>query len=99
MRTLIFAVLLAGPALADDMVLTGQPGYYARLQDVACTNAAILAHVKPDFRHAFKAGVVGTPEATIPACWVSVQGHVLLTFEDGSDITLPVTGFRKAVGL
>jgi len=96
---LIAAIFAAGTAMADDMILKGEPGYYARLQDAPCTNAAILAHVKEDFRPMFKAAIVGTPTESIPACWVAYAGQVLVTFEDGSDMALPVARFERTGGI
>lgn len=99
MRYLLAALLAASPAVADDLMLKGERGHYARLQDKPCANELILSHIRDEFKHAFRAGIVGTPDATIPMCWIEMQGQVLVSFEDGSHIQLPASGFKRSVGL
>lgn len=100
MRHILAVSLLAAlPALADDAVLTGERGYYARLQDAPCTDQAILEPVRDTYKSRFRTAIVGTPQATIPECWYADGDEVLLAFQDGSHIVLPVAGFKRTKGV
>lgn len=100
MKAILFAAIFAaGTAMADDMVLKGEPGYYARLQEAPCTNPEVLRHVKDAYHASFRSAVVGTPTESFPACWIAHAGAVLLTFEDGSDMALPIDRFQRTKGI
>lgn len=94
MRHLICAALLAASPAMADMVLRTPVGDELRLTEEACTNAAVLGNLKPEWRDKFKRARAVVGGTVFEACYIdTMQGAYYIAFSDGDQSTLPITAF------
>lgn len=93
---LILAVLVscvADKARADAEARQGNDS--VRLTEAPCTNAAVLALLKPEAVEHFRAASAVFNGQHFEACWRVSEGVVFLVYEDGDQGVIPVGALHQ----
>jgi hypothetical protein len=99
MRALVLAaILVAGPAVAGDLVLR-VPDLSIRLMPDVCTDEMVLAPLREDMRPRFRRAAGDLNGEQLRACWLERAGRILLTFEDGTGLSIPKGEFAEEEGV
>lgn len=87
------AVLIATPALADEVVASSGSDS-VRLSNAPCTSVAVLARLKPQFHSVLRDASATVQGQTYKACWVVEGSSAHLLYEDGDQGLIPLSDFK-----
>jgi hypothetical protein len=93
--SLIAALLVAGPALADKVARSGSAEL--RLMETQCSHGGTLAHLKPEWRAKFRnARLLNNGKIIHYGCWIlTEEGDFYIQYEDGDHALLPTKLFAE----
>ncbi len=93
---LCVAAMLAAPAFADEVVASSGRDT-VRLSNAPCTNAAVLARLKPQFHTVLRHASATVQGQTYTACWVVEGSSAHLLYEDGDQGLIPLSDFKAPI--
>lgn len=94
---ILIAALFALPVNAGYIARNGSN--WLRLGDGPCTNAAVIALLKEEWRDKFKAASARAQGQHFEACWIEHEGLAMVLYEDGDKSIFPLDAFRTEVGI
>lgn len=96
MKALLLSLaLVAASACAGNLVLHNQQtGAEIRLADGPCVDEATAAEIKDEWVPKFKAATAIIDGKTFAGCWLEDAGRVVLFFENGERMLVPMSKFR-----
>jgi hypothetical protein len=101
-RCLLAAVLAASctPAPAYSASMQARFGeLMVTVYDAPCDHPAVLALILDPYKSHFRRASITTPDRTIEACWINVQGIVLIVDENGGASETPPQAYKTAGGV
>lgn len=98
-RAIFAAVLAVSPAFATDALIATQGADSVRIFPKACERPEVLSRLPEDERPVFAEASATVDGKTYAACWRSLGNAILLVYEDGDRGIVPVSDFRKHVGI
>lgn len=95
MRACVLAIsLIASTAFASEMVASNGDDS-VRISDSPCLYAAVLQHIKPEDRKAYRKAGARVEGKTYFACWRISGNAVHLIYEDADQGIIPVHLFKE----
>ena len=88
------AALLAGPALADELVASNGSDS-VRLTDKPCSSDQVLQRLTPRFREVMRDATASVGGQSFRACWVTNGDAAHLLYEDGDQGIIPLADFKQ----
>lgn len=89
------AALLAGPAMAQEMVASNGTDS-VRLSDAQCSNEKVLEQIEPSMRSQLKDATATIGGESFKGCWVVDGNMAHLVYEDGDQGIVALSEFKKA---
>lgn len=99
MKSLVFAACIAASfAVSADMVAKNGDDTVV-LMDKPCPYGSVLRYIDEKHRDRFKKADTRVSGQRYFACWVEVDGLVMLVYEDGDQGMVPLAMFKDSPGV